>query len=440
MRLLAATLARGYRVGVYSGRHRSTRRLRVEAARHEPLHTERFRRSARGLESRRRTTARSRAHRRPHPNATSRGRAPAGTPQRRSSDAGSVAARTAPTFRAAVGGIRPSRVRARAVRPGRSSRGGRTSVHYSPPARWPTRASACRRSPRASYGWLFGSASGGGERLGICLAVLAEPAADRALRRGHPHPGAVSGASTRNGSGRRSTCRARFPSSAGPFGSSVSDWATSALRWELHGGFDERPVERRVRRDRWRRNPRNSKESTCGSLEKASPGLARPASPWARSQSPGARAPSAGDSSASCQGRFHGVDRRRTFDMWPAGDTGHARPTLLARAPSPRRRATTCRAAWPAALERVRRRPSAGGSCEGFCGLPPRCLLIPRGPGRASKVLPARDVDLESAPALAAAALPGTFPGGFGQECERRRVHVFSYIRSLTTVLLCALS
>ena len=109
---------------------------------------------------------------------------------------------------------------------------------------------------------------------------------------------------------------------------SVSDWATSALRWELDGGFEQRPAGGRyavIGGGATLATPRNRLEAHLET------------NGWiGRTRFAMGQASIAGRSSterrgfvALATGIFQATSAAAPLDLWFAGDTGHARPTLL---------------------------------------------------------------------------------------------------------------
>ncbi|HEY6359584.1 MAG TPA: C39 family peptidase [Vicinamibacterales bacterium] len=109
---------------------------------------------------------------------------------------------------------------------------------------------------------------------------------------------------------------------------SLSDWATGAMRWDVSGGFERRQHERGYGR-------------MGGSLAVVSPGDRVEAHARTETWLGGARFGSGevavvARSSTERQGvvvvasgGIHGISATGPLDLWPAGDTGHARRTLL---------------------------------------------------------------------------------------------------------------
>ena len=109
---------------------------------------------------------------------------------------------------------------------------------------------------------------------------------------------------------------------------SVADWATSALRWELNGGFEHRPANGRygvigggamVATPRDRLAARVESAAWVGTTRFATGQISI-----------------AGRSSTErrglvglASGTFQATTAAAPLDLWPAGDTGHARATLL---------------------------------------------------------------------------------------------------------------
>jgi hypothetical protein len=107
----------------------------------------------------------------------------------------------------------------------------------------------------------------------------------------------------------------------------VGDWATGAIRWGLHGGVEERANERglllggagEVSSTRARASLWVDATRWTGQLDFAA------ANAGLRLRSRAERTGTVLLGALS----MHGVTRRTPLDAWPAGDTGHARPTLL---------------------------------------------------------------------------------------------------------------
>jgi hypothetical protein len=109
---------------------------------------------------------------------------------------------------------------------------------------------------------------------------------------------------------------------------SISNWATAALRWELGGGFEQRPIAGRH-------------SIIDGGVTLATPrdlvaARARPGTWVGQTRFGRGEVSIAGRSSTERRGlvglavgTVQAVSAGAPLDLWLAGDTGHARPTLL---------------------------------------------------------------------------------------------------------------
>ena len=218
----------------------------------------------------------------------------------------------------------------------------------------------------------------------------------------------------------------------------ISDWASGALRWEVNGGFEQRDLGARY-------------AVMGGGLTLATPRDRVAAHLRARGWMGTTRfglgeIAIAGRSSTERRGfvvlasaTLQGMSGAAPLDVWFAGDTGHARPTLLRGHP-----------VLDDGKLRVDRlgRTLVSGSVETQRWWTMRGLLRIGGAlfvdaARTASRLEASaldDVDIGAGARLALTGLPGYFPRRSGQGCARRRFRAFPDIPSLTTVLLCALS
>jgi hypothetical protein len=106
----------------------------------------------------------------------------------------------------------------------------------------------------------------------------------------------------------------------------IADWATAAIRWEARAGFD-----------RWRAARSFGTVGAAGRFERGRVSIGIDADAWLGTGAFGTATVSGGWRSARVRRGFvldlssagQTIAARAPLDLWPAGDTGHARRTLL---------------------------------------------------------------------------------------------------------------